>query len=207
MAKSPVPFLKNVLLNKRWPPLAEKHSMPYRLTVLSRGKITHEARSADPDLRRCLGHLHIHRRSMEWADEDVRQRLSAIELDSEEELEGTRPVDPEMEQRLLRFQQRGGTPAGGVRRQHHRHHHNNNTGRLDAPPAPGRLHIPLPIPSVTFKPANHNHEDTTSVGSLSEGSSDKIDLLLSRSKRCVERIIPRRRKLAPLGQRFWANPG
>ncbi|RHZ43493.1 uncharacterized protein CDV56_101421 [Aspergillus thermomutatus] len=80
-------------MNKRWPPLADKTSLPYKLTTLSKQKLAREATAPDPDIRRCLGHFRLHCTSMEWAQRDMTSRINSFDLDSdseeEEEEEGT----------------------------------------------------------------------------------------------------------------------
>ncbi|KAF9889212.1 hypothetical protein FE257_007525 [Aspergillus nanangensis] len=77
----------NPSMNKRWPPLADKSSLPYKLTTLSKQKLAREATAPDPDIRRCLGHFRMHCMSMEWAQRDMTTRINSIELESEEESE------------------------------------------------------------------------------------------------------------------------
>jgi hypothetical protein len=72
-------------MNKRWPPLADKTSLPYRLTTLSKQKLAREATAPDPDIRRCLGHFRLHCTSMEWAQRDMTSRINSFDLDSDSE--------------------------------------------------------------------------------------------------------------------------
>ncbi|GIK02828.1 hypothetical protein Aspvir_006890 [Aspergillus viridinutans] len=72
-------------MNKRWPPLADKTSLPYKLTTLSKQKLAREATSPDPDIRRCLGHFRLHCTSMEWAQRDMTSRINSFDLDSDSE--------------------------------------------------------------------------------------------------------------------------
>ncbi|KAE8394288.1 hypothetical protein ETB97_002973 [Aspergillus alliaceus] len=86
----------NPSMNKRWPPLADKTSLPYKLTTLSRQKLAREATAPDPDIRRCLGHFRLHVISMEWAQKDMTTRINSFELEddeSEEEEEDNRRDD------------------------------------------------------------------------------------------------------------------
>ncbi|KAL4893972.1 hypothetical protein BDV59DRAFT_176567 [Aspergillus ambiguus] len=82
---TPSPLSSN--MNKRWPPLADKSSLPYKLTTLSKQKLAREATAPDPDIRRCLGHFRLHCMSMEWAQRDMTTRINSIELESESESE------------------------------------------------------------------------------------------------------------------------
>ncbi|KAE8376279.1 hypothetical protein BDV26DRAFT_265802 [Aspergillus bertholletiae] len=86
----------NPSMNKRWPPLADKTSLPYKLTTLSRQKLAREATAPDPDIRRCLGHFRLHVISMEWAQKDMTTRINSFELEddeSEEEEEDSKRDD------------------------------------------------------------------------------------------------------------------
>ncbi|RAL11426.1 uncharacterized protein BO97DRAFT_406106 [Aspergillus homomorphus CBS 101889] len=74
----------NPSMNKRWPPLADKTSLPYKLTTLSRQKLAREATAPDPDIRRCLGHFRLHCRSMEWAQKDMSTRINSFEMEDDE---------------------------------------------------------------------------------------------------------------------------
>ncbi|KAB8069097.1 hypothetical protein BDV29DRAFT_58664 [Aspergillus leporis] len=74
----------NPSMNKRWPPLADKSSLPYKLTTLSRQKLAREATAPDPDIRRCLGHFRLHVISMEWAQKDMTTRINSFELEDDE---------------------------------------------------------------------------------------------------------------------------
>ncbi|RAK97082.1 uncharacterized protein BO80DRAFT_428595 [Aspergillus ibericus CBS 121593] len=74
----------NPSMNKRWPPLADKSSLPYKLTTLSRQKLAREATAPDPDIRRCLGHFRLHCMSMEWAQKDMTTRINSFDLEDDE---------------------------------------------------------------------------------------------------------------------------
>ncbi|PWY83122.1 hypothetical protein BO94DRAFT_424188, partial [Aspergillus sclerotioniger CBS 115572] len=74
----------NPSMNKRWPPLADKTSLPYKLTTLSRQKLAREATAPDPDIRRCLGHFRLHCMSMEWAQKDMTTRINSFDLEDDE---------------------------------------------------------------------------------------------------------------------------
>jgi hypothetical protein len=84
-------------MNKRWPPLADKTSLPYKLTTLSKQKLAREATAPDPDIRRCLGHFRLHCTSMEWAQRDMTSRINSFDLDSDSEDE-EETHDDEVEQ-------------------------------------------------------------------------------------------------------------
>ncbi|PWY81970.1 hypothetical protein BO70DRAFT_260435, partial [Aspergillus heteromorphus CBS 117.55] len=80
----------NPSMNKRWPPLADKTSLPYKLTTLSRQKLAREATAPDPDIRRCLGHFRLHCKSMEWAQKEMTTRINSFDLEDDSEDESDR---------------------------------------------------------------------------------------------------------------------
>lgn len=72
-------------LNKRFPPLADRTSLPARLTGLSRQKLAREATAPDPDVRRCLAHFRLHVASVEWTNNDVNRQIGSIEMEDDDE--------------------------------------------------------------------------------------------------------------------------
>ncbi|PLB50790.1 hypothetical protein P170DRAFT_474345 [Aspergillus steynii IBT 23096] len=79
-------------LNSRLPPLAHRSSspLPCRMVVLSRDKLQHESSARSPDLRRCLAHDRVLRRSIQIAQEDMKKAMAALRVDdsdSEEEFD------------------------------------------------------------------------------------------------------------------------
>ncbi|KEY83245.1 hypothetical protein BA78_7877 [Aspergillus fumigatus] len=95
-------------MNKRWPPLADKTSLPYRLTTLSKQKLAREATAPDPDIRRCLGHFRLHCTSMEWAQRDMTSRINSFDLDSDSEDEEETP-DDEVQEVVERLAEKAST--------------------------------------------------------------------------------------------------
>ncbi|KAE8374919.1 hypothetical protein BDV26DRAFT_295522 [Aspergillus bertholletiae] len=74
--------------NTRIPPIAQRSAspLPCRMVVLSRDKLQREVAAKNPDLRRCLGHQRLLRRSIEVAQEDIRKTMASFRLeDSDEE--------------------------------------------------------------------------------------------------------------------------
>ncbi|KAF9889445.1 hypothetical protein FE257_007347 [Aspergillus nanangensis] len=69
--------------NSRIPPIARRSSspMPCRMARLSRDKLHKEVGAKSPDLRRCLGHQRLFRRSIEVAQEDARKAVAAVQMD------------------------------------------------------------------------------------------------------------------------------
>lgn len=78
--------------NKRWPPMANRNALPYKLTVISKEKLAREATAPDPNLRRCVAHFRLHCGSVEWTENDMKSRISSFEFeetDDEDELDTT----------------------------------------------------------------------------------------------------------------------
>ncbi|OGM50960.1 hypothetical protein ABOM_000509 [Aspergillus bombycis] len=73
--------------NARIPPIARRSAspLPCRMAVLSRDKLEREAAAKNPDLRRCLGHQRLLRRSIEAAQEDARKAMASFRLEESDE--------------------------------------------------------------------------------------------------------------------------
>lgn len=84
---------KPTTMNPRLPPLANKTSLTYKLTSLSKQKLAREATAPDPDIRRCLGHFRLHIMSMEWAQKEMTTRINSFELEDESDEEEEAVVD------------------------------------------------------------------------------------------------------------------
>ncbi|KAJ5620532.1 hypothetical protein N7510_004516 [Penicillium lagena] len=78
-----VPVMKNA--NKRWPPIANRNALPYKLTVISKEKLAREATAPDPDLRRCVAHFRLHCGSVEWTEKDMSSKISSFEFEDTDE--------------------------------------------------------------------------------------------------------------------------
>ncbi|KAL3458800.1 hypothetical protein BJX64DRAFT_265930 [Aspergillus heterothallicus] len=70
--------------NKRLPPLADRSSLTYKLTNLSKQKLAREATAPDPDIRRCLVHFRLHCRSIEWAQQEAATKITSFEFEDDE---------------------------------------------------------------------------------------------------------------------------
>ncbi|PLB45734.1 hypothetical protein P170DRAFT_478672 [Aspergillus steynii IBT 23096] len=77
-------------LNPRIPPIA-KASGPGKLAAISHGKLQRESMSHSPDLRRCLGHHDVYRKSVKAAQENARQSIDAMSGE-EEAVSGDTPT-------------------------------------------------------------------------------------------------------------------
>jgi hypothetical protein len=76
-------FTKNT--NKRWPPMANRNALPYKLTVISKEKLTREATAPDPNLRRCVAHFRLHCGSVLWTENDMKSRISSFDFEETDE--------------------------------------------------------------------------------------------------------------------------
>ncbi|KAL4893242.1 hypothetical protein BDV59DRAFT_177842, partial [Aspergillus ambiguus] len=88
LPKSPVMFMREASrTNTRIPPIARRSSspMPCRMAKLSHDKLQREAGAKSPDLRRCLGHQRLLRRSIEVAQEDMRKTVASFQLDDSDD--------------------------------------------------------------------------------------------------------------------------
>ncbi|KAL4924370.1 uncharacterized protein BDV17DRAFT_284747 [Aspergillus undulatus] len=74
-------------MNKRLPPLADRSSLSYRLTNLSKQKLAREATAPDPDIRRCLGHFRMHVLSVEFAQQEMATKITSFEFEDDSESE------------------------------------------------------------------------------------------------------------------------
>ncbi|KAJ5691198.1 hypothetical protein N7488_011933 [Penicillium malachiteum] len=83
---SPRPSLPNFpkYTKKRWPPMANRNALPYKLTVISKEKLAREATAPDPDLRRCVAHFRLHCGSVLWTENDMKSRMSSFEFEESE---------------------------------------------------------------------------------------------------------------------------
>ncbi|KAE8137973.1 hypothetical protein BDV38DRAFT_245983 [Aspergillus pseudotamarii] len=74
--------------NTRIPPIARRSASPLscRMAMLSRDKLERETAAKNPNLRRCLGHRRLLRRSIEAAQQDMRKAMASFKLeDSDDE--------------------------------------------------------------------------------------------------------------------------
>ncbi|KAL4809598.1 hypothetical protein BDV18DRAFT_132418 [Aspergillus unguis] len=74
-------------MNKRLPPLADRSSLSYKLTNLSKQKLAREATAPDPDIRRCLVHFRMHCRSVEWSQQEMATKITSFEFEDDSESE------------------------------------------------------------------------------------------------------------------------
>lgn len=85
-----------IVQNKRWPPMANRNALPYKLTHMSKEKLAREATAPDPDLRRCVAHFRLHCGSVLWTENDMKSRISSFDFedtDEEDEIEETKNTE------------------------------------------------------------------------------------------------------------------
>ncbi|KAH8423321.1 uncharacterized protein LDX57_001079 [Aspergillus melleus] len=87
-------------LNPRIPPIASKGSGPGKLAAISQSKLQRESMSHSPDLRRCLGHHDVYRKSVKAAQENARQRIDAMSGE-EEAVSGETPINTPRDETLM----------------------------------------------------------------------------------------------------------
>ncbi|KAL5357332.1 hypothetical protein BJX96DRAFT_144280 [Aspergillus floccosus] len=88
LSKPSVMFMRHASrTNTRVPPIARRSSspMPCRMAMVSRDKLQKETSAKSPDLRRCLGHQRLFRRSIEIAHEDMRRTMATFQLDDSDD--------------------------------------------------------------------------------------------------------------------------
>ncbi|KAJ5382927.1 hypothetical protein N7517_000838 [Penicillium concentricum] len=74
-----------IVQNKRWPPMANRNALPYKLTHISKEKLAREATAPDPDLRRCVAHFRLHCGSVSWTENDMKSRISSFDFEDTDE--------------------------------------------------------------------------------------------------------------------------
>lgn len=195
---APAKLSANPSMNKRWPPLADRTSLPYKLTSLSRQKLAREATAPNPDIRRCLGHFRLHCSSMEWAQKDMTTRINSFELEDDSEDEEEEDQQQQEEKQL---------PLIGADDENK----NKIKQRKDDEDEEGsdkkELHVrfqievkspPPPAPSSpTPQQSSPSSSQTSTSPSPSDNDSEK-DGLLEKGISCIEKTVQRKN--------FWPTP-
>lgn len=195
---APAKFSANPSMNKRWPPLADKTSLPYKLTSLSRQKLAREATAPNPDIRRCLGHFRLHCTSMEWAQRDMTTRINSFELEDDSDEEEEEQQQQEKELPLIRADDESKNKI--KQRKDDEDEEGSDKKELhvrfeisvkSTPPAPSS-----PTPSSQSSPSSQSTSPPPS--SPSDKDSEK-DGLLEKGISCIEKTVQRKN--------FWPTPG
>ncbi|RHZ46585.1 uncharacterized protein CDV56_101933 [Aspergillus thermomutatus] len=73
--------------NPRIPPIARQSVsiLPCRIAIISRDKLKKEASTKNPDLRRCVAHNSLLRRSMEEAHNNIRNRMAPFRFEDDDD--------------------------------------------------------------------------------------------------------------------------
>lgn len=196
----------NPSMNKRWPPLADKTSLPYRLTSLSRQKLAREATAPNPDIRRCLGHFRLHCSSMEWAQKDMTTRINSFELEDDDEDE---EEDNENENEQLKQKEEQIALLGS----HDEEAKNKIKGRKDDEDEEGagkkelrvQFHIsvtpstPAPSSAASPSPSSQSPNPSSNESSDDTEKTKEKDGILEKGISCLEKTVQRRN--------FWPTPG
>ncbi|EAU38899.1 predicted protein [Aspergillus terreus NIH2624] len=187
-------------MNKRWPPLADKSSLPYKLTTLSKQKLAREATAPDPDIRRCLGHFRLHCMSMEWAQRDMTTRINSIELESESESESEESESDDAVSTTVTVP----TPAAQVDEPGDSTDREEDGSSDDSDSAAGEEadHQPQQTEAEPKDPGHVRFAvsfEKTSPPSLSSDDKEK-EGLLEKGRNCLEKTVQR-------SSNFWPSPG
>ncbi|KAL4905895.1 hypothetical protein BDW74DRAFT_152240 [Aspergillus multicolor] len=98
-------------MNKRFPPLADRTSLSYKLTNLSKQKLAREATAPDPDIRRCLHHFRMHILSVEWAQQETASKITSFEFEDDSESEDEESTQNKTAQIQRKLESIAPTPA------------------------------------------------------------------------------------------------
>ncbi|KAJ5926646.1 hypothetical protein N7516_008419 [Penicillium verrucosum] len=85
-----------IIQNKRWPPMANRNALPYKLTHLSKEKLAREATAPDPDLRRCVAHFRLHCGSVSWTENDMKSRISSFDFEDTDDEDDVDEINTEL---------------------------------------------------------------------------------------------------------------
>ncbi|KAJ5420518.1 hypothetical protein N7465_003037 [Penicillium sp. CMV-2018d] len=85
-----------IIQNKRWPPMANRNALPYKLTHLSKEKLAREATAPDPDLRRCVAHFRLHCGSVSWTENDMKSRISSFDFEDTDDEDEVDEINTEL---------------------------------------------------------------------------------------------------------------
>ncbi|CDM30405.1 hypothetical protein DTO013E5_2634 [Penicillium roqueforti] len=85
-----------IVQNKRWPPMANRNALPYKLTHISKEKLAREATAPDPDLRRCVAHFRLHCGSVSWTENDMKSRISSFDFEDTDDEDDMEEINTEL---------------------------------------------------------------------------------------------------------------
>ncbi|RJE17694.1 hypothetical protein PHISCL_09968 [Aspergillus sclerotialis] len=174
-------------LNKRLPPLADRNSLPHRLTGLSRQKLAREATAPDPDVRRCLAHFRLHVASIEWTNKNVTNQISSFELEEDDDEEDRNEKEREDEKKEKEDEEK---------------QHANEEKKDDSNTPPQQesskdvLHVSFEVPPPTPPTPTIENDPSTDQSS---SSTSKEENALDRGRNCIEKPVQKKN--------FWSSTG
>ncbi|KAL4976805.1 hypothetical protein BDW66DRAFT_134342 [Aspergillus desertorum] len=167
-------------MNKRFPPLADRTSLSYKLSNLSKQKLAREATAPDPDIRRCLHHFRMHCLSVEWAQQETASKITSFEFEDDSESEDEEAHHGKAEQ--LQQKLESVTPAP------------------IPTPTPTKPETPSPSPKeagqtihVHFEvvaPAPASAPSSAPSPQSEEKEKDAAGVIVDKKRRCLEKAWP-----------------
>ena len=172
-------------LNSRLPPLAHRSSspLPCRMVVLSRDKLQRESSARSPDLRRCLAHDQVLRRSIKIAQKDMKKAMAALLVDDSDSEEEFDPGSETAPVTIIR-DRIASVVKSFVRRR--------SPERSASPPSP-----PPPSSAEKDRPKLELSRVSSSNSTKSSSSTTPVTSLSSRSRRYAARLGLGRRLCSP----------
>lgn len=151
-------------INKRLPPLADRSSLSYKLTNLSKQKLAREATAPDPDIRRCLGHFRMHCMSVEFAQQEMATKITSFEFEDDSESEDEEAQTPAEEQKDIE---------------------SSTTATVTVTPAPTPVEPEVQVEVVESPTKDSEKDIQVHVEVISD--DDKDAGLVDKSRRCLEK--------------------
>ncbi|KAL4774963.1 hypothetical protein BDW60DRAFT_180877 [Aspergillus nidulans var. acristatus] len=174
-------------MNKRFPPLADRSSLSYKLTNLSKQKLAREATAPDPDIRRCLHHFRMHCLSVEWAQQETASKITSFEFedDSESEDEEAHPGKAEQLQQKLDSLTPSLTPTPTQTPTE------PEVQAVNEAEAQAQAQPETPSPSKEADQTIHVHFEVAAPAPLSEEKEkDAAGGIVDKGRRCLEKAWP-----------------
>ncbi|KAK1147424.1 hypothetical protein N8T08_001506 [Aspergillus melleus] len=187
-------------LNPRIPPVASKVSGPGKLAAISQNKLQRESMSHSPDLRRCLGHHDVYRKSVKAAQENARQRIDAMSGE-EEAVSGETPINTSRDETLMPHFRAQITNAvkAMVRRRYH-------TGAPETTePKVQELKVQeLKVQEPKVQEIKLKEAKVQAIPVVAQGAP-KMVTVIKRSRRHASWLLPGRKNLAQSSQLIAPN--
>lgn len=176
-------------MNKRFPPLADRSSLSYKLTNLSKQKLAREATAPDPDIRRCLHHFRMHCLSVEWAQQETASKITSFEFedDSESEDEEAHQGKAEQLQQKLDSLSPSLTPAPTPAPTEPEVQAVNEP---ESPPPPKEADQTIHVHFEVAAPASTSTSAAASAPLSDEKEKDAAGGIVDKGRRCLEKAWP-----------------